>query len=50
MTTGNGKYRATGMSEYDKGDGKPEWYPLGDDLEVKVEESADKAIMDISNN
>ncbi len=50
MTTGNGKYRALGMSEYDTGDGKPEWYSLGDDLEVKLEDSVDKAIRGISND
>ena len=48
MTTGNGHYRSTGLVKYDKGDGKPQFYSLGDNLEIRVTPLADKAIRDLS--
>lgn len=48
MTTGNGHYRATGLKKYDRGDGKPQFYLIGDDLEIKVESSADQAIKEFT--
>jgi len=43
-TDWSGRYRATGISSYDNGDGTPQWYSLGDDLEIKLMPSADGAI------
>lgn len=47
MTAGNGHYRSTGLVRYDKGDGKPQFYSLGDDLEIIVSPSADQAIREL---
>ncbi|MCK4589590.1 MAG: hypothetical protein KAT77_04045 [Nanoarchaeota archaeon] len=48
-TDSKGTYEATGLSQYDKGDGQAEWYNLGDDLEIKVEATAEEAIGNIPN-
>lgn len=49
ITTGDGHYRATGLTRYDRGDGKPQLYLMGDDIKIQVETSADKSIRDIPN-
>ena len=47
MTTGNGHYRATGLTRYDIGDGKPQMYAIGDDLEIILAASADQTIKEL---
>jgi len=47
MTDCKGIYHATGLSNYNGLDGKPGFYSLGDDLEIRVSEQADRAIRDI---
>ncbi|OGF60070.1 hypothetical protein A2W40_03370 [Candidatus Giovannonibacteria bacterium RIFCSPHIGHO2_01_45_12] len=49
MATGQGVYRATGISLYDSGDGKPSFFTLGDDLELEVTESAERGIRDLAS-
>lgn len=47
MTTGNKHYRSTGLIGFNEIDKKPQFYHLGDDLEIKVTPSADEAILDL---
>jgi len=46
MTNGHGNYRAMGLSGYD-GSGKPQFFRIGDDLEITVEKPAAQVIREI---
>ncbi|GEM_PF-5141982 len=50
MTDCKGTYKATGLSAYDRGDGKPQFYTLSDDLEIRVDPSADKVIRNLRHS